>query len=247
MISNDDFKAISDLDLEPIKIKLMHQPSGESWSAEKANAVEIEYRRFLYLMKAFPTEQIAPLVDVDTFWHYHILDTMKYASDCEQAFGYFVHHYPYVGILGENGEEEREAGGNRMEKLYEQTFGDSYHLAARAIDTAGEIGAAANATSGRTAYCWLVPPPPPAVSARQVAYCWLVPPPPPAVSAKQVAYCWLVPPPPPGVTGKQVAYRTQGRQQTADCVATNDVAYGAGRTRLAGNLIPYTDLERLAA
>ncbi len=102
MNSNNDFEVIAALDLNPIKVKLMHKESGEGWSLERANATEIEYRRFLYLMKAFPNEETAPLVDVDTFWHYHILDTMKYASDCEQAFGYFLHHYPYIGLRGQD-------------------------------------------------------------------------------------------------------------------------------------------------
>ena len=94
MNTNDLLKAVMELDLEPIKMKLMHVASGEGWSLEKANAVEKEYRRFLCLTKMYPEEDTAPLVDVDTFWHYHILDTMKYAADCEQAFGYFVHHSP---------------------------------------------------------------------------------------------------------------------------------------------------------
>jgi hypothetical protein len=104
----------------------MHVASGEGWSLEKANAVEKEYRRFLCLMKMYPEEDTAPLVDVDTFWHYHILDTMKYAADCEQAFGYFLHHYPYVGMRGEDDEQFRLDSGDRMRDLYEATFGEAY-------------------------------------------------------------------------------------------------------------------------
>jgi hypothetical protein len=126
MLSNEDCAPISALDLNPIKTKLMHVESGEGWSPEHANAVETEYRRFLYLMKAFPHVQTAPLVDVDTFWHYHILDTMKYARDCEQVFGYFVHHYPYLGMDGESGIEMQQQAGERMRELYESTFGVPY-------------------------------------------------------------------------------------------------------------------------
>jgi hypothetical protein len=54
MISNNDFALIAALDLNPIKTKLMHKESGEGWSLGHANAIETEYRRFLYLMKAFP-------------------------------------------------------------------------------------------------------------------------------------------------------------------------------------------------
>ena len=126
MYNNDLFDAVMQLDLEPIKMKLMHVASGEGWSQDRANAMEKEYRRFLCLMKMYPDEDTAPLVDVDTFWHYHILDTMKYAADCEQVFGYFLHHYPYVGMRGEDDEQFRLDSGERMRALYEATFGEAY-------------------------------------------------------------------------------------------------------------------------
>ena len=143
MNANNLFNAVMQLDLEPIKMKLMHVESGEGWSVGKANAVEKEYRRFLCLMKMYPRESIAPLVDVDTFWHYHILDTMKYAADCEQAFGYFVHHYPYVGLRGGDDEQFRVDSGDRMQCLYEATFGEAYpgaDLEALDAGPAGETG-----------------------------------------------------------------------------------------------------------
>ena len=121
-----DMQMIAALDLEPIKVKLMHEESGEGWSLERANAVEFEYRRFLVLMKKFPNEQTAPLVDVDTFWHYHILDTMKYAADCDAVFGHFLHHFPYIGLRGEDDEAAHLRVGARMQELYEETFGEDY-------------------------------------------------------------------------------------------------------------------------
>ena len=153
MNANDLLNAVMQLDLDPIKTKLMHGPSGEGWSLEKANAVEKEYRRFLCLMKLYPDEDTAPLVDVDTFWHYHILDTMKYAADCEKAFGYFLHHYPYVGMGDEDDQQFRLDSGDRMRELYEATFGDAYPgaLAAPAADAAA--GAGQIATTAVAAYC----------------------------------------------------------------------------------------------
>jgi hypothetical protein len=139
MISNNDFALIAALDLNPIKVKLMHKESGEGWSLERTNAIETEYRRFLYLMNAFPDAQVAPTVDVDTFWHYHILDTMKYARDCEQTFGRFLHHYPYLGMEGENGIDMQQQAGKRMRELYESTFGLSY---VRPLRTDGALEAA---------------------------------------------------------------------------------------------------------
>jgi hypothetical protein len=126
MNMNALFSAVMALDLDAIKVKLMHVASGEGWSVEHTNAVEKEYRRFLCLMKLYPEEDTAPLVDVDTFWHYHILDTMKYAADCEQVFGYFLHHYPYVGLRGDNDDQFRIDSGDRMRTLYETTFSEAY-------------------------------------------------------------------------------------------------------------------------
>jgi hypothetical protein len=126
MISHTPCQTITEIDLEPIKVKLMHKESGEGWSLEKVNAVEFEYRRFLHLMKLFPTEQTAPLFDVDTFWHYHILDTQKYAIDCQQVFGYFLHHFPYIGLRGQDDAAAHQRVGERMRELYESTFGEPY-------------------------------------------------------------------------------------------------------------------------
>lgn len=165
MNANDLFEAVMELDLDPIKVKLTHVASGAGWSLEKANAVEKEYRRFLCLMKLYPDEDTAPLEDVDTFWHYHILDTMKYAADCERVFGYFLHHYPYVGLRGEDDEQFRLDSGERMRSLYEATFGEAYpvsfELPAQIAYCAGPVGKSAQTAfcagpvgkSAQTAYC----------------------------------------------------------------------------------------------
>lgn len=153
MDTNVRFKAINELNLDAIKVKLMHKESGEGWSLEKANAVEFEYRRFLILMKQFPQEETAPLMDVDTFWHYHILDTMKYAQDCQQVFGYFLHHFPYLGLRGEDDEAAHQRVGERMKQLYEQTFGEDYLRPGRgeAAAFSGQV-----AQPGQTAFSGMV-------------------------------------------------------------------------------------------
>ena len=123
MSTNTEFPVFEALDLAPIKMKLMHVESGEGWSEHRANAVEAEYRRFLFLMKKYPDAGASPTFDVDTFWHYHILDTMKYARDCEATFGFFLHHYPYVGMGVGADDDERLRAGDRMREIYEAEFG----------------------------------------------------------------------------------------------------------------------------
>jgi len=123
MIKQADFAAVAALDLDRIKTKLCHPESGEGWSRARADAAEVQYRRFLYLMKAYPREQTVPTVEADTFWHYHILDTVKYAADCHAVFGYFLHHDPAVGLAGASEAVERARRAARLNDLYEEAFG----------------------------------------------------------------------------------------------------------------------------
>ena len=149
MITQTDFAPIAALDLDRIKTKLCHVESGEGWSRARADAVEVEYRRFLYLMKAFPAEQTVPSVEVDTFWHYHILDTMHYAADCEAAFGYFLHHDPAVGLAGDSAAPERFRRAARMNTLYQATFGAS----PAPTGAASYCGAAVSYCGAAVSYC----------------------------------------------------------------------------------------------
>jgi hypothetical protein len=156
MNSYDEWTAQVELDLDPIKVKLMHKESGENWSLQKVNAVEAEYRRFLFLTKTFPTEEISPSVDVDTFWHYHILDTMKYAQDCQEIFGYFLHHFPYLGMRGEDDLRVREETDARTRSLYEQAFSTAAGAAGHGQNAAGAQGGSDNAwcsSAGKKAWC----------------------------------------------------------------------------------------------
>ena len=91
---------VASIDLDPIKFKLMNSTEGINWSREKADRVEIEYRQFLELCLVYCDQVIVPSKCVDIFWHNHILDTKKYADDCDAVFGYFLHHFPYLGTRG---------------------------------------------------------------------------------------------------------------------------------------------------
>ena len=120
----DMVQAIQALDLDPIKRKLMDPEEGQGWSREHADRMELGYKRFLTLLVKFPDETIAPTKDVDKFWHGHILDTRKYAEDCERVFGYFLHHFPYFGMRGEDDAANLRAAAAKMNALYEQEYAE---------------------------------------------------------------------------------------------------------------------------
>lgn len=114
---------IDQLDFAMIRLKLMDAEEGESWSPEQCDQIEKEYRRYLALTGCYPDSAIVPSKPVDVFWHYHILDTQAYAADCETAFGYFLHHFPYFGMRGP---EDAQALGDAYDEtldLYERHFG----------------------------------------------------------------------------------------------------------------------------
>jgi hypothetical protein len=149
MMRKQDFTSIASLDLRRIKAKLIHPASGVGWDARRADAAEVAYRQFLCLMKLFPTEQVAPLKDVDTFWHYHILDTSNYAADCERIFGYFLHHDPYFGLGDEEDHKAWARGAERMRELYGHTFGAQ----SGPLDGPAFCGVAAGPVANEAAFC----------------------------------------------------------------------------------------------
>jgi hypothetical protein len=115
--------AIQALDLGPIKLKLMDSEEGHGWSREYADRMELAYRRFLTLLATHPEETLAPGKDVDKFWHGHILDTLKYAEDCERVFGCFLHHFPYFGMRGDEDAANLARAAEVTRRLYRQEFG----------------------------------------------------------------------------------------------------------------------------
>lgn len=121
---NQIIAKIHALDLAPIKFKLMDADEGYGWSREYADHVETEYKRFLTLLVKYPEASIAPRKEVDKFWHGHILDTLKYAEDCNKVFGYFLHHFPYFGMRGSEDAANLAAAADTMNRLYREEFGD---------------------------------------------------------------------------------------------------------------------------
>lgn len=118
---------IAKTDLEMVKIKLAQPKEGVGWNKEQCEDAEIEYKRYLMLCRKFPHPYyaIVPNKIMDTMWHYHILDTRAYCSDCEKLFGGYFHHFPYFGMRGDEDEKQLELSFEETKTLYEKTFGES--------------------------------------------------------------------------------------------------------------------------
>jgi hypothetical protein len=161
--------AIEAMDLDPIKFKLMDADEGQGWSRQQVDRIEIAYRQFLTLLVKYPESTIAPSKEVDKFWHGHILDTMKYAQDCEEVFGYFLHHFPYFGMRGADDAAQLDAAGKETQRLYAQEFGKVEASAAYCM-AAKPSYCMASKQATEAAYC-MASKPSYCMAAVEAAYC----------------------------------------------------------------------------
>ena len=116
---------LAELDLEPIIVKAMDTEEGHGWSLDLACRVSREYRRFLILCLENPDDPVVPSSFVDDFWHLHILDTQKYAEDCNHCFGETLHHFPYFGMRGDADAANLRKAWLETLALYQSTFGEA--------------------------------------------------------------------------------------------------------------------------
>jgi len=137
-----------ELELNSIRDALMEK---QGWSLERAEAARAEYVRFLTLLQRRPGFMLIPWPnregqdDLDQFWHQHILDTAKYAADCNALFGRMIHHNPHV-VRGSG--DERDAI-EKTQRLYSRTFGTgSYGRPVNSADLTGCGACAAVALVG---------------------------------------------------------------------------------------------------
>lgn len=117
--------AIHALDLTSVKRRLMDPELGEGWTPEYADSVEVAYKTYLTMVAKYQdhAEDILLAKDVDEFWHTHILQTMKYAADCQATFGTFLHHDPHVGAITQAVHDKRSRNAEKTRTLYEREFG----------------------------------------------------------------------------------------------------------------------------
>ena len=117
--------SIGTLDLDPIRVKLMDDKEGPGWSRDHTDLMVREYLRFLHLTIKYPERTVVCSTEVDEVWHKHILDTYKYAEDCERVFGFFFHHFPYFGMRGDEDAASLQAAFDESNELYLEEFGES--------------------------------------------------------------------------------------------------------------------------
>lgn len=66
---------------------------------------------------------MTPSEPLDDIWHAHILDTKKYAEDCDKIFGKFLHHFPYLGMRGAEDKLLLEENYDTTKSLFRKELG----------------------------------------------------------------------------------------------------------------------------
>lgn len=98
----------------------------EGWIKKGAINVCQLYKNYLFLNKKYGNRYglLPPSDEIDSFWHYHILDTKNYQKDCLAIFGEYFHHYPYFGIDQKSNFNDLYASFQILQQLHYQEFGD---------------------------------------------------------------------------------------------------------------------------
>lgn len=116
-------KNVELLDFGSLAYQLMHSRLGPQWTYRQTTQSIARYLLFLYLLNHYPRLQLVPADDIDQVWHAHILDTQKYAADCQQLFGCFIHHFPYLGTRGESDRQNWQSAYQLTQQLFGNQFG----------------------------------------------------------------------------------------------------------------------------
>ena len=119
-------ETVADWDFS-LTIEKLQEPLYAGWTESRTRAAEKNYKRYLAVTKGLNGYQIVPNGDIDRFWHEHILDTRRYAKDCDELFGEFLHHYPYFGMRGEADRASWIDIARISNALWQELFGDDLY------------------------------------------------------------------------------------------------------------------------
>ncbi|WP_241613877.1 glycine-rich domain-containing protein [Rosenbergiella epipactidis] len=119
---------IDEMDFTLLKDKLSRNDplTCRVWSKKELEMTEQYYKNFLYLNKKYGKEIkiIVPSIEIDEFWHHHILDTRSYMRDSLNIFGYYFHHYPYFGTRGDEDKANLDYSFEVTQVIYESEFNE---------------------------------------------------------------------------------------------------------------------------
>jgi hypothetical protein len=96
------------------------------WSKKQALEACQQYRNYLFLKKKYGNQyELPPSLDIDQFWHTHILYTKNYDDFCKKIFGSFLHHHPTTDeSIKISIQQYERMFEEQTQKLYIKEFGE---------------------------------------------------------------------------------------------------------------------------
>lgn len=97
------------------------------WTEEGVKDAIMQYKNFMFLLHKYHGKtdiKLVPSIEVDEIWHHHILDTRSYQRDCEKVYGYFMHHFPYFGMRGDDDFKDLNECFAKTQEIYFEEFGE---------------------------------------------------------------------------------------------------------------------------
>ena len=136
---DETWNKIAGLNLKSVRNKFSAKKSWWWHLLHDPARIEAEYRQFLFLLATHADGALIPWsAELDDFWHQHILDTSKYAADCDAIAGRLIHHPPHPA----EGSAAYSLAIAQTRKLYLSAFSASARPRNRA---SGEIGCGSDA------------------------------------------------------------------------------------------------------
>jgi hypothetical protein len=117
-------KYIANIDFSMQKRNMRSREDGLNWSREKCEHVEVVYKRWLLLRRKYEAEDMPPSIEIDKFWHEHMLDTRAYFEHTARIFGYYHHHFPYFGMRNGADEVALHEAWKNTSRRYRENFGE---------------------------------------------------------------------------------------------------------------------------
>ena len=117
-------KFVKDYEFTPATLQTFQKLSGINPDSEKGKSIQKALKQYYMLHVSKDSDDLIgmPSQEIDHLWHAHILDTQEYHSFCEKAFGYYLHHIPFV--KGQDTEKERKANKELVQRAQENGYDD---------------------------------------------------------------------------------------------------------------------------
>ena len=96
------------------------------------------YKKFLFLLKKYPTLKAVPTKAIDEVWHCHFENKELYAKDCISYFGHIIKHKEFSGQQELVQQEKNYQLTNKLWALnFNTQFGEVSEMAFCGVDGDG--------------------------------------------------------------------------------------------------------------